>query len=139
MTSEDIQKLKEDLQKSIEQQTIKLEELEKLIFEIQSKLEEQEQEDELEALLATAEQLGAQEKEEEEGVGMRFFSGLRQMQVLNPNVSLLGEFYGGVSSSKNDLIIKPDGRGSLVRSALHPDPQFPDLRHHPQHYRTQAR
>lgn len=109
VTSEEVQKLREDLQKLIDQQVVKLEELEKLISEIQAKLEGQEQEDELQALLAAMEQLGAQEKEVEEGVGKRFFSGLRQMQILNPNISLLGEFYGGVSSSRNDLIINPDG------------------------------
>ncbi len=104
VTTEELQKLREELQNMLAQQDIKLKELEELIAEIRARLGQQEQEDELQALLASAEQLGAQEKEVEEGVGKRFTTGLRQLAVFNPGISLTGDFYGGVSTSKHDII-----------------------------------
>ena len=108
VVSKELQKLKEELEKQLSRQEVKLQELEKLVAELRARIEKQQQEDELQKLLEEAEQLSARKKEEEESVGKRFYSGLRQMQILNPNVSLLGEFYGGYSSSNHEAIIKPD-------------------------------
>ncbi len=102
--SEELEKLKQELQLLISQQDIKIQELEKLITELKNKLSEQEMEDELQLLLEEASQLSTQEPEETENVSKRFSTGIRQLQAFNPNITMTGDFYGGVSSSKSELI-----------------------------------
>ena len=88
------------------EQELKLQELEKLINDIKTKIEAKEQEDELQKLLEEATQLTTVERTEEQGVGHRFTSGQRQQQRLNPNISVSGDFFGGVSSSKESSVDK---------------------------------
>jgi len=103
----DLQQIKADLEKLKSSQELKLQELEKLINKIESKLEKKEQEDELKKLLEEAAQLSIVKKKKEGGLGKKFRSGVRQQSGLNPNLSLSGDFFAAVSSSNNDFISKP--------------------------------
>ena len=105
--SKELEKLRLELQDLVAQQDVKLQELERLMAEIQAKLEEEEVVDELQKLLEEATQLTVKEPEVSESVGKRFSSGVRNMQALNPEISLLGEFYGGVSTEKGDIFHEP--------------------------------
>ncbi|MFC2076268.1 hypothetical protein ACFLT7_04215 [candidate division KSB1 bacterium] len=89
----------------------KLEELEGLIEEIRSKVETQEEEDQLAKLLEDAQNLTTVEAAEEQGVGHRFTSGLRQQQKLNPNISVSGDFFGGVSTTNAANVTEPGDLG----------------------------
>ncbi|MCU0644508.1 MAG: hypothetical protein MUC94_09620, partial [bacterium] len=66
-----------------------------------------EQEDELKKLLEEANKLKTVEKKEETGVGKKFYSGERQQSGLNPNISVSGDFFGAISSSKSKFISQP--------------------------------
>jgi len=85
----------------------KIQEMEQIIRDLQKKVEKKEKEDELENLLKEAEQLSSKQKEEEESVSKRFHSGTRQQQGLNPNISLGGDFFAGVSSTDDPAITEP--------------------------------
>ena len=85
-------------------------EMDSLIKELEERidsLEKKEQEDELQKLIEEATKLTAVEKKEEHGIGHRFTSGLRQQQRLNPNISVSGDFFGGISSSKESYVTEP--------------------------------
>jgi len=103
----EIELLKEELQKLKEGQKDKIEQLEKLILELKEKIESREQEDELKKLLEEASQLSVREKEEKTDISKKFHSGVRTQQGLNPNISLGGDFFAGVSSSDHDFISEP--------------------------------
>lgn len=60
--------------------------------------------DDIKKLLEEASLLSEKEEVEEEHVNKRFLSGVRQQQGLNPNISLGGDFFGGLSSSGNEYI-----------------------------------
>ncbi|MBN2347345.1 MAG: hypothetical protein JXJ22_00825 [Bacteroidales bacterium] len=59
---------------------------------------------EFEELLNDASNYASQEKEETTDLSKKFHSGTRQQQGLNPNISVLGDFFAAVSSSNNNLI-----------------------------------
>ena len=67
-------------------------------------------EDELANLLKEADQLTTRAKEDEIDISKKFSSGLRQQQGLNPNISVLGDFFGSVSSIDNELTSEPGDR-----------------------------
>lgn len=106
-TENEIEKIKKELNELKNDYKSKSAELEKLINQIKTKIEAKEQEDELKKLLEEATKLTTVEKKEEQGVGHRFTSGLRQQQKLNPNISVSGDFFGGISSSKDDFVSDP--------------------------------
>jgi hypothetical protein len=106
-TAIQIDSLRAELERLKAGQELKYQELEKLVKDIETKIEAQEQEDELQKLLEEAKKLTAVEKEEEHGVGHRFSSGLRQQQKLNPNISVSGDFFSGISSSKESFVTDP--------------------------------
>jgi hypothetical protein len=89
---------------SIQQKLMKLD---SLVSEIDRKLSEKEAEDELNALLEQAERLSG--KQEEHGVDLsrKYFSGVRQQQGLNPNISFGMDFFGGISSSDAASVSEP--------------------------------
>lgn len=105
--SAELDSLRAQLDRLRAEQELKLQELEKLITEIKAKIEAEEQEDELQKLLEEATRLTAVEKKEEHGIGHRFTSGLRQQQRLNPNISVSGDFFGGISTSKGSYVAEP--------------------------------
>ncbi|MBN2213636.1 MAG: hypothetical protein JW723_05275 [Bacteroidales bacterium] len=81
--------------------------LEDRIEQLEKKLEQVKEADKLQELLDDANRLAVMKQEEETGISKKFFSGTRQQQGLNPNISLLGDFFGAVSSSDNILITEP--------------------------------
>ncbi|OQX88453.1 hypothetical protein B6D60_02195 [candidate division KSB1 bacterium 4484_87] len=85
----------------------KLLELEKTIQELKAKIEKKEQENELKKLMEEASHLTTVKKKEVIGIGKRFHTGVRQQSALNPNISVSGDFFASVSSSKSEFINKP--------------------------------
>jgi hypothetical protein len=85
----------------------KIEELQKSVNTLAEKIEKQEEQDELEKLLEEARKLKSVQKKEEHGVGKKFHTGVRQQSALNPNISVSGDFFGGISSSDSDFITEP--------------------------------
>jgi hypothetical protein len=83
--------------------------LEQRIEKLETELQQRNEEDKIQELLNEANQLTTQEKEEETGISKKFFSGVRQQQGLNPNISVLGDFFGAVSSSGNNLVTEESG------------------------------
>ncbi len=102
--NEEVELLKKELQDLKQAQNIKLDQLEKLIQSIKEKIESKEQEDEFAKLLEQANQLGAQKAKEKSNISKKFHSGVRKQQGLNPNISLGGDFFAGVSSSDDKFI-----------------------------------
>jgi hypothetical protein len=82
-------------------------ELEKAVEALNNKLIQQEQEDELKNLMEEADRLSAQQEEETLDISKKFFSGVRQQQGLNPNISFGADFFAGISSSDNQDISEP--------------------------------
>ena len=81
--------------------------LDSLLKSLTIKEDEKQAEDDLQKLIEEASQLAAREKEEEETLSKKFHSGVRQQQGLNPNISLGGDFFTAISSSKNEYITEP--------------------------------
>ena len=77
------------------------------ISKLERRLDERDQEDELEQLLKEAEQLGSREKKDKTDISKKFSSGVRQQQGLNPNISVLGDFFGSYSSANTDILNEP--------------------------------
>lgn len=85
----------------------KLMELQNEIQQLKDKLEKKEQEDEIKKLMEEASRLATVKKKEEISIGKRFHTGVRQQSKLNPNISVGGDFFGSVSSSKSEFINEP--------------------------------
>ena len=77
---------------------------------IEEQLQEKEKEDELARLLEDADMLSDKDKTDDTDISKKFHSGVRQQQGLNPNMSVLGDFFGSVSSVDNDNISEPGDR-----------------------------
>jgi hypothetical protein len=84
--------------------SLKLQELENKIKELEDSIKQRKEKEELLKLMEDASKLSLQEKEEKVNISKKFQSGLRQQQGLNPNISVGGDFFGAISTSKNDLI-----------------------------------
>lgn len=70
----------------------------------------QKKEDELKKLLDEADQLSNRSKKDEVDISKKFSSGIRQQQGLNPNISVLGDFFGSVSSIDDKPTTEPGDR-----------------------------
>ncbi|MEE4311751.1 MAG: hypothetical protein V2J62_07750, partial [candidate division KSB1 bacterium] len=81
--------------------------LEQELERIKEKLEKRDKEDQLQKLLDEANKLKRVEKKETSGIGKKFRSGTRKQSGLNPNISVGGDFFFGVSSSKANVISEP--------------------------------
>jgi hypothetical protein len=86
-------------------------ELEQKLNEVTKTMDEQHQKDELETLMKEAERLSTQQEEVKMDLSKKYFSGVRQQQGLNPNISFGMDFFGGFSTSDADFISEP---GELV-------------------------
>jgi len=105
--TDSLEQLRNDLRiLQIKYETISLR-LDSMVFKLSLEEEEKSIEDDLKQLLIDAERLAEKEKEQEENLAKKFQSGVRQQQGLNPNISLSGDFFGAVSSTKNDFISEP--------------------------------
>ncbi len=82
-------------------------ELEKSVATLNRIIAEQSQEDELDALLREANQLSMQQEEQEIDVSKKYFTGVRQQQGLNPNISFGMDFFGAVSTSRSGSVSEP--------------------------------
>ncbi len=107
--TDDIKALKEQLEELKASHEIKLNELESLIKQLRDKIEKKEQEDELQKLLEEASQLTTVEKKEEHNIGKKFHTGVRQQSGLNPNISVSGDFFAGISTANGQFIQEPTG------------------------------
>ncbi len=103
----DILALKKQLEQLQKDHELKLAELEKLITSIKTKLDAEEQEDMLQKLLEEAQQLTNVVKEEEDNIGKKFHTGVRQQSGLNPNFSISGDFFAGYSSADSEFLRTP--------------------------------
>ncbi len=84
--------------------SLKLYKLEKRITDLENTVKQQKEKEELQKLLEDANKLSALGKKEKADISKKYFSGLRRQQGLNPNISVGGDFFGAVSSSKKDII-----------------------------------
>jgi len=82
------------------------------IEKLEAATEEKKKEDGLARLLEEAETLSDKQKSEDIDKSRKFYSGVRQQQGLNPNLSVLGDFFGSVSSANDELISEPGDRTS---------------------------
>lgn len=85
----------------------RIRELEKTVQALNEMILEEKQEDEMQKLLDEADRLSTEEEEQEIDVSKKFFSGVRQQQGLNPNISFGVDFFGTVSSSNASSISEP--------------------------------
>ncbi|MBN1388123.1 MAG: hypothetical protein JW965_06725 [Bacteroidales bacterium] len=90
--------------------TIDVRELLKRIEKLEAVVEEKEKEDELARLLEDAEMLSEKQKSEEIDISKKFYTGVRQQQGLNPNLSVLGDFFGSISSEDDEITSEPGER-----------------------------
>ncbi len=92
----------------------KLKDLDSRISAIEKARKEEKEKAEMEALLNAASDLSRTKKKEEATISRVFRGGQRQLQALNPNISMTGDFFGSVSSGKSDVIVNDgdftDGR-----------------------------
>jgi hypothetical protein len=89
------------------QHRIEIARFDSLISTLIREKDQESKEENLKQLLDEANQLTSREKEKEVDLSKRFQTGIRQQQGLNPNISLGGDFFGALSSSKNDYITDP--------------------------------
>lgn len=99
--------LKKNLQYLKAQQSLLSLKLDSLVSDIKRKETEDKSEEDLKKLLEEANQLAAREEIKEEDISKKFHSGVRQQQGLNPNISLGGDFFAGLSSTGNETISEP--------------------------------
>ncbi|MEN8227779.1 MAG: hypothetical protein ABFS38_06450 [Bacteroidota bacterium] len=85
----------------------KILELEQTLKEINKTISEQNKKDEFEALMKEADRLSTQQEEHKVDLSKKYFSGIRQQQGLNPNISFGMDFFGGVSTSNASSISEP--------------------------------
>jgi hypothetical protein len=85
----------------------KIRTLEEELKAIKEDIAAQKKQDEMESLLKEADRLSAQEEAHEVDVSKKYFSGVRQQQGLNPNISFGMDFFGGFSSSDAASITEP--------------------------------
>jgi restriction endonuclease S subunit len=89
----------------LKKQEKKIERLEKTINQLKARIEKAEQKDEMQKLQEEAWRSASQKKEDRVPPEERkFYSGLRQHSVLNPNISVGGDYYlaYGTSDSKRN-------------------------------------
>jgi hypothetical protein len=101
----------QDPAKSVNQDSLfqRIQELEKVVDEMNEIIITQKQEDEMEKLLKEADRLSNQQEKKEVDVSKKYFSGARQQQGLNPNISFSLDFFGGISTASDDAISKSSG------------------------------
>ncbi|MBN2000948.1 hypothetical protein JW935_25610, partial [candidate division KSB1 bacterium] len=84
---------------------------------LETERQKQQQKAELDALLQAASDLAQKEKKEDNKLTRVFRGGQRQLQALNPNISLTGDFFGSVTSSEEKSVIQSgdftDGRNTF--------------------------
>lgn len=82
----------------------------KRIEQLEKQADMQNTENELKLLMDEAGQLSEREKKEEVDISKKFHSGIRQQQGLNPNLSVLGDFFTSISNVDDEIINEPGDR-----------------------------
>jgi len=82
--------------------------LESEVQKLQQKLKLQQEEDEIKKLLEEAEKLSIQPEEEKLDISKRYYSGARQQQGLNPNISFGVDFFAGFSTQNSKNMNEPN-------------------------------
>jgi len=85
----------------------KINQLEQKIIEMEKRSTEKQKEDELQQLMKEAQRLASEEKKDESTLSKKFHTGVRQQSGLNPNISMGGDFFAGISTSKQNFISEP--------------------------------
>jgi hypothetical protein len=85
----------------------KVRELEKSVAALSEIVAAERKEDELDALLKEAGRLSMQQEEQRIDVSKKYFTGVRQQQGLNPNISFGMDFFGGISTSRSPSVSEP--------------------------------
>ncbi|HDZ41329.1 MAG TPA: hypothetical protein ENH59_06595 [Bacteroidetes bacterium] len=80
------------------------------IEKLEAAADEKKKEDELARLLEEADMLSDRKKKEDIDISKKFHSGVRQQQGLNPNISVLGDFFGSVASAQDEVTSEPGER-----------------------------
>ena len=101
---QELQKSFHNYQDSTNQRILELEETVRAINEM---IRARKQQDEMQKLLDDADRLSSEQEEQKIDVSKKFFSGVRQQQGLNPNISFAVDFFGGISSSNTSSICEP--------------------------------
>ncbi|MBU8920487.1 MAG: DUF4355 domain-containing protein [Bacteroidales bacterium] len=92
-----------ELARLLKEQGHRIETLEKIIEELQARIDRKEKDNELEDLLAEARRMAEQKnKSTEQGEKRKFYSGLRQHSALNPNISVGSDYYFSYGSSRTE-------------------------------------
>jgi len=78
----------------------KLQEVSNRVAKLEKAEADKNKQDELQKLLESAKTLSQETKKEEATIARVFRGGQRQMQALNPNISLTGDVYGSYTSSR---------------------------------------
>jgi TolA-binding protein len=85
----------------------RIRELEKTVEALQEMIRKEKQADEMQQLLDEADRLSTEQEEQKIDVSKKYFSGVRQQQGLNPNISFGVDFFGAFSSSDASSIGEP--------------------------------
>ncbi len=101
---------------------IRMEILESKVKKLQDELKKQQEEDEIKKLMEEAERLSIQPEKEKLDISKRYYSGARQQQGLNPNISFGADFFAGFSTSDSKSLNEPGdlkygGNGVFLREA----------------------
>jgi len=99
-----------DAQEKTKNDTSDYKQILRRLAKLEAQLQEKDKEDELSRLLEDADILSGKDKADDTDISKKFHSGVRQQQGLNPNMSVLGDFFGSVSSVDNDNISEPGDR-----------------------------
>ncbi len=97
-------------QETVKSDSVKLASLLQRIEMLENKVLKEVQEDELQLLLQQADQLTNREFKKEVDISKKFTSGVRQQQGLNPNISVLGDFFAAYSTENSDIVNEPSER-----------------------------
>jgi len=107
-------RLEEEMEKVKSEYTAQVAVLKERLQHLEETRREEEERSELETLLSAAQDFAEKEKKEEATIARVFRGGQRQLQALNPNISLTGDFFASITSGESDFVKKPgdftDGR-----------------------------
>ena len=99
-----IKELKETLASLQDQYNTEISEILAKISKLENVKAAEDDKAELEKLMSMAQNLAQKDKKEEPTIARVFRGGQRQLQALNPNISLTGDFYGSYTTGESDLV-----------------------------------
>jgi hypothetical protein len=97
--------------RSVDSLSRRISDLEKELREIRTILQRRQEKEELEALMKEADRLSMKEAEKGVDISRKYFSGVRQQQGLNPNISFGMDFFGSITTSDDPAVKEPGELG----------------------------